>query len=268
MADSVGMTRSARTVLEQRIRERRQTFEEFVAFAETFAQEHGEQGTLSVRHLQRLVTGRLSVETIRPATVRLIERIFDTSVADLLAAPVGNSGSGSAAESQPQLFLDISLERASDGSHARHGNRQARLTVKAHVLRVAIAVVVKESETLVVCRRGEGDGEISWQFPAGIVKPGASPENVAVCETFEETGIYCRVVRRLGSRVHPVTNVVCDYMLCEYLTGDARNVDVVENVGVAWADRNDLGRFIPVDQIYAPVLDALRLTSPFASTAS
>jgi hypothetical protein len=41
-ADStVGGT--VRTVLEQRIRERRQTFEEFVAFAEVFGREHGER---------------------------------------------------------------------------------------------------------------------------------------------------------------------------------------------------------------------------------
>jgi 8-oxo-dGTP diphosphatase len=198
----------------------------------------------------------------------LIERIFDASMADLLAAPVGSSGFESDAVTQPQLFLDIPLGRVSDSNEARDQNDQTRLTVKAHVLRVAIAVVVKESEILAVCRRGQGAGEISWQFPAGIVKPGASPEGVAVCETFEETGVHCRVVRQLGGRVHPVTNVVCDYMLCEYLTGDAKNVDVVENVGVAWVDRNELRRFIPVDQIYAPVLDALRLTLPLASSAS
>jgi hypothetical protein len=37
--------RPFRTVLEQKIRERRMTFEEFVAYAETFAREHREPGT-------------------------------------------------------------------------------------------------------------------------------------------------------------------------------------------------------------------------------
>ncbi len=71
--------RPPRTVLEQRIRERRQTFEEFATFAEQFAVEHGEPGTLSVRHLQRLVAGRhpdgRPIAQVRPAAARLLERI-------------------------------------------------------------------------------------------------------------------------------------------------------------------------------------------------
>lgn len=80
-----------RTVLEQKIRERRQTFEEFAEYAEEFAREHGHPGTLSPRHLQRLVAGRgpkgQPLGSVRPATARLLESIFDVSVGELLAAP-------------------------------------------------------------------------------------------------------------------------------------------------------------------------------------
>lgn len=74
-----------RTLLEQKIRERRQTFEEFAAFAEEYARAHGHGGTLSARHLQRLVAGRGG--SVRPATARLLEAIFDVGIDDLLAAP-------------------------------------------------------------------------------------------------------------------------------------------------------------------------------------
>ncbi|MCA1671122.1 MAG: hypothetical protein LC799_02570 [Actinobacteria bacterium] len=70
----------ARTVLEQRIRERRQTFEEFASYAEVFARQHGEAGTLSVRHLQRLISGGGTASRLRPATARLLERIFDDDI--------------------------------------------------------------------------------------------------------------------------------------------------------------------------------------------
>src|SRR5262245_57747619 len=80
-----------RTLLEQKIKERRLTFEEFADFAEVFAREHGESGTISVRHLQRLVaghgTGGEPLGTVRPATARLLERIFGVSVEELLAPP-------------------------------------------------------------------------------------------------------------------------------------------------------------------------------------
>jgi 8-oxo-dGTP diphosphatase len=84
-------TRPARTVLELRIRQQRQTFEEFSKYVERFAREHGEKGTLSIRHLQRLAAGSRPGGTplgpLRPATTRLLERIFDTNIEELLAAP-------------------------------------------------------------------------------------------------------------------------------------------------------------------------------------
>lgn len=62
------------------------TFEEFVEHAERFARDHREPGSLSLRHLQRLVSGRSSV-ALRPATARLLERLFGEPIAVLLAPP-------------------------------------------------------------------------------------------------------------------------------------------------------------------------------------
>src|SRR5438067_1743627 len=85
--------RPYRTVLEQKIRERKQTFEEFAAYVETFAHENGEPGTLSVRHLQRLVAGRRSdgrpLGAVHIVTARLLERILGLPIEELLAPPVG-----------------------------------------------------------------------------------------------------------------------------------------------------------------------------------
>lgn len=81
----------ARTVLEQKIRERRQTLEEFIDYVEKFRRDHNEPGTLSLRHLERLVTGHRGdgrpLGPVRPATARLLERIFGMCVADLLMPP-------------------------------------------------------------------------------------------------------------------------------------------------------------------------------------
>lgn len=80
-----------RTVLEQKIKERRQTLVEFVEFAEIFAREHKEPGTLSLRHLQRLIAGHgpkgQPLGPLRPATVRLLENIFERSIDELLGPP-------------------------------------------------------------------------------------------------------------------------------------------------------------------------------------
>ncbi|REH42552.1 hypothetical protein BCF44_11046 [Kutzneria buriramensis] len=112
--------RPPRTVLEQRIRERRQTFEEFAQFAEQFAVEHGEPGTLSARHLQRLVSGRhpdgRPIGQVRPATARLLERIFGISVDELLAVPVASEA---IVDSDRELQLMLSVSRRVDGAVIR-----------------------------------------------------------------------------------------------------------------------------------------------------
>lgn len=174
-------------------------------------------------------------------------------------------------KSEMQQLLDAALEQASDAAKTRFARLVAGNTKVAsdtpsdpsvaHALRVAIAVVVKDSDVLLVCRRGEDGGGISWQFPAGMVKPGVPPEIVGVRETLGETGVHCAVVRRLGSRIHPTTNVLCDYLLCDYLAGDAQNMDVVENVSVVWVDKKALTRFIPANQIFSPILEALEVPS-------
>lgn len=78
--------RAPRTLLEHRIRQRHMTYEEFVQHAETFARDHHEPGTLSLRHLQRLTSGQ-PFGTLRPATARLLENLFGEPIATLLAPP-------------------------------------------------------------------------------------------------------------------------------------------------------------------------------------
>jgi 8-oxo-dGTP pyrophosphatase MutT (NUDIX family) len=172
-----------------------------------------------------------------------------------------------------QQALDTALERASEASRTRFARLMSQHSVQppanpttAQALRVAIAVVINDPQVLIVCRRGDDGGGISWQFPAGMVKPGVPPETVAVRETLAETGIHCSVVRNLGSRLHPITHVFCEYLLCEYLTGDAENIDIVENVSVLWIDKTRLTRFIPAEHIFPPILEALEVPSDSADS--
>lgn len=78
--------RPPRTLLEHRIRQRCMTYEEFVQHAQDFARDNDEPGTLSLRHLQRLVSGR-PLGALRPATARLLERLLGEPIATLLAPP-------------------------------------------------------------------------------------------------------------------------------------------------------------------------------------
>lgn len=156
-----------------------------------------------------------------------------------------------------QAALDTAYERSTPSVQRRFSilTRPSPTAMEAQALRVAIAVVVRGDEVLLVCRRGSD--ALTWQFPAGVVKPGASPAVVAVEETQAETGVRCTVREALGSRIHPVTGVVAEYLACDYLMGEATNRDQIENADVAWVPRAALTRFIPEQSIYPPILEAL-----------
>ncbi|WP_369211353.1 NUDIX domain-containing protein [Streptomyces flavofungini] len=161
---------------------------------------------------------------------------------------------------ETRRILTTAYEKAGDAVRRRfvHYTRAHVEQMQAQALRVAIAVVRRGDEVLLVCRQ-DGD-DISWQFPAGIVKPGGSPAKVAVRETLDETGVHCAVREHLGERLHPVTRAFCDYYVCDWLHGEAINGDESENAAVAWAPIRDLARYIPTDRIYPPILNALEAT--------
>ena len=191
---------------------------------------------------------------------------------DELAALIGVSKRTIASWAErPEIVIRPELQRALDTAYERAGEpvklrfvRQLKADDDAEAaeagsvvaLTVAIAVVVNDEEVLLVCRRDVEPG-LDWQFPAGIVKPGANPAIVATRETLAETGIHCSVSEELGSRIHPMTGVKARYYLCNYLAGGVENLDAVENASALWAPKRDVTRFIPKQRIFEPVLRAL-----------
>jgi 8-oxo-dGTP pyrophosphatase MutT (NUDIX family) len=163
-------------------------------------------------------------------------------------------------QNETQRILDTAYERAGEAVRKRfiHLSSLAAGPAQAQALRVAIAVVMRDADVLLVCRQDGSD--IAWQFPAGIVKPGGSAQKVAVRETLNETGVHCSIRAHLGERLHPVTRAYCDYFLADFVHGEAINGDTSENVAVAWAPIRELARYIPADRIYPPILDALEAT--------
>ncbi|OON74883.1 NUDIX hydrolase [Streptomyces tsukubensis] len=163
-----------------------------------------------------------------------------------------------------QQLLDTAYEQAPPAGRQRFAlllakERAATDSMEPGVqaLRVAIGVVVRDRDVLLVCRRDNEAAGITWQFPAGVIKPGGKPETTTVRETLNETGVHCAVRQYLGNRLHPVTGVLCEYFQCDYLAGEAINSDAAENIDVVWVPRKSVLRFIPVATIFPPILAVL-----------
>ena len=123
---------------------------------------------------------------------------------------------------------------------------------------IAAAVIVSGGRVLLV-RRTVAEGDLSWQFPAGKVEPGESPDEAAAREAHEETGLTVRAIRRVGERVHPMTGRTLVYVACELVAGIASVMDDREVAEVAWCDREVLAVRVP-DGVFGPVqayLDAV-----------
>ncbi|WP_256220765.1 NUDIX hydrolase [Streptomyces sp. CC53] len=125
---------------------------------------------------------------------------------------------------------------------------------------VAAAVVVQDRRVLLV-RRRVAEGALSWQLPAGKIELGETPEEAAVRETHEETGLLVTPQSVLGRRVHPMTGREIHYIACRPVGGEAVIASDDEVAGLAWAAHGEIPQYVPYG-LFEPVqvyLDAALL---------
>jgi 8-oxo-dGTP diphosphatase len=119
---------------------------------------------------------------------------------------------------------------------------------------ISAAVITHEGRVLMVRRRIK-EGQLSWQFPAGEIQPGESPEQAAVRETHEETGLTVTAVRLLGERVHPQTQRSMSYTACRVESADAHAAHVADTdelAELAWCTRAEIPLYVPYG-LFEPV---------------
>jgi 8-oxo-dGTP diphosphatase len=120
---------------------------------------------------------------------------------------------------------------------------------------IAAAVIVKDG-CLLLARRRVSEGSLSWQFPAGAIEPGETPEDAAVRETFEETGLVVAARSILGERVHPATKRQMFYVQADAIAGSAHVADEEELDTVAWVKLDEISDYVPAP-FYGPVQEHL-----------
>jgi 8-oxo-dGTP diphosphatase len=120
---------------------------------------------------------------------------------------------------------------------------------------ISAAIIVQDGKVLMV-RRRVSEGELMWQFPAGQIEDGEAPEDAAVRETIEETGLVVTAVKLLGERVHPKTGRAMSYTACTPVQGEARVADEDELDAVAWVAHDEIKEYVPYG-LYGPVQEYL-----------
>ena len=120
---------------------------------------------------------------------------------------------------------------------------------------ISAAIIVHDGLVLMV-RRRVSEGELSWQFPAGAVEAGETPEEAAVRETLEETGLSVEAVKLIGDRVHPKSKRFMSYTAARVVSGEAHVADADELDAVAWVALDEIPEYVPYG-LFEPVQDYL-----------
>ena len=111
------------------------------------------------------------------------------------------------------------------------------------VLDVAIALVFDASGHILICRRKPGAvlGGF-WEFPGGKVDAGELPQDCAVREVLEETGLCVAAVRPLKIIEHeyPHARVRLNPFVCRLTGGDLQLLEVAE---ARWIAPESLGDY-------------------------
>lgn len=118
-----------------------------------------------------------------------------------------------------------------------------------------VAAIVTSDLGVLVGRRN--DRTPPWTFIAGEVEPGELPEDAAVREVKEETGLEIEAGERIGERDHPATGRHMIYIAgrpvrdTNVFVGDRAELAEVRWVSLAEADELQPGMFGPVREYLA-----------------
>jgi 8-oxo-dGTP diphosphatase len=118
------------------------------------------------------------------------------------------------------------------------------------------AAIITDGDRVLMVRRRVKEGELSWQFPAGGIEPGETPEEAAVRETLEETGLKVEAKKLIGQRVHPKTGREMSYTACRVVDGEAHVADADELDAVAWVTLDEIPEYVPYG-LFEPVQEYL-----------
>lgn len=125
---------------------------------------------------------------------------------------------------------------------------------------ISMAIITDGGRVLMI-RRRQREGKLSWAFPGGGIEGGETAEQAAVRETAEECDLEVKAVRVIGARIHPDTGADMTYVACEVVGGEARVADAEELAEVAWVAHGQIPGLVPWG-LYPPVQTHLDETLP------
>jgi 8-oxo-dGTP diphosphatase len=121
--------------------------------------------------------------------------------------------------------------------------------------RLASSAIVERAGRYLLVRRGNPPAADLYAFPGGRAEPGETPEETALRELFEETGLVGRNPRLFETvELQPEVGVVGSHFMLSVFQVDADDADHAE----ARSDALEAGWFSPEEILDLPIPESVR----------
>lgn len=110
--------------------------------------------------------------------------------------------------------------------------------------KVAVVVWIQEGDKLLLIQRAQDPGKDKWALPAGFVEHDEAPEDAAIREVEEETGLLVKIDRLLDvfpKRDHGLADIVIAYAAT--ITGGTLRPDD-DAAAAGWFSRENLPELV------------------------
>ncbi len=104
---------------------------------------------------------------------------------------------------------------------------------------IAVAVICRGEEVLIGPRPDDAVLAGYWEFPGGKIRADESPQDAAVREAREETGLEVRLVRSLGRVVHSYDY---DSVELHFFAAESLDPNAEPNPPFRWVHRRELAK--------------------------
>jgi 8-oxo-dGTP diphosphatase len=135
-----------------------------------------------------------------------------------------------------------------------------RVQLEVGQVQVGVGAVLMEHGRVLVMRRAGGHGAGTWGVPGGHQEFGETPEDAAVREVAEETGLVVAPSARLGFTDDPMPEIgrhyVTLFIACTRLGGRPRLMEPDKATELAWMTPGEL--FDRRDELFAPLARCLK----------
>lgn len=121
--------------------------------------------------------------------------------------------------------------------------------------KVGVGVIVTRDQKVLLGKRRNAHGDGTWSFPGGHLEFGEEPEDCAIRETLEETGIRIKNLRRSAytndifrkENKHYITL----YIISEYDSGTVKIMEPEKCERWEWFDWDNLPEplFLPIENL-------------------